>query len=1006
MGKGTLRVQVCPDDGCLFLFIQRSPIQRLLDGPSYLFLTDRLTQKTYSTHGAPFQPVAAGKDILRFRQQPKGAPFLAESTLRFEKEDLRWDVTLHNKSSQGREVWIVFNLPALSRSDRLFLASGSDPYTARTVPREAIYRQGVMLPLATLYRPAKDVGFTAAVPLDLPKPEVRFFSDALHPATSFQVAVTRLWLPPFRAARAAIYLIAHEGDWRPGLGWLVRRYPRYFYPANPATVASEGTYFLGNPQVTEEELRRVKPQGVTWEELHAHFPFYGVYAPDRDTWNLHMDVDTPSLEEWEKAPAFGSLARSKEGVRQAIALHKRLGIQVYIYYQTFEAWTQFARKYFPNDITLDANGRPYPAWYHCHLMNPDPARPWGRYILSQLDGLLRDYPDIDGIFLDRDDYKEFDFAHRDGISAVDNRPVYMLAFAQEKALAEIYKRLHPPGKGIWTNGPTGIEVCKGVDGIMAESGRPWPQRIQYLCPVRPMIILVYDNDLAATEEKLKVSLATGAFPASSPTDPASSDLHDRYMPLFGLLKGRRMVLTAHALALPQGVEGNIFALKDGNLGVTLISPGRTRTAGDPFRYDVPVRVHVPDASRIRACYLLTPEQRGKEKIFFSRKGQDILVSVPRLRSAAMLHLVRGGVHLASMGPIRTVEGQGFSAQWVVDNFTARPVEATLKQQATASTLHLPAFSSQKVSAVWPSGKDFSELRLTVASRETIQIFERVRVPALEVALGGGVSVPKPGDPGYLEVALTNHLNKPVSLALRWETQGVRLLRTPPRQVLLPADTTRLLRVPATVSRPGRGTVRLLASGAGRNLARETGMESYMLLPGAGDLFYDDFRDGQAGRWQIISGQWRRQNGNFRATGASESQMALAGDPSWQDYALQARTKILGSTRPEVTWYKSYVVFRAQDGANFYRFGIHGDSQVADLYKCVGGNWINIANAPFTGERERWYILKVDVRGNHIRCFLNGRLLIDAHDDTFPSGRVGLFVDNFMQTIWSEFLVKR
>jgi hypothetical protein len=40
--------------------------------------------------------------------------------------------------------------------------------------------------------------------------------------------------------------------------------------------------------------------------------------------------------------------------------------------------------------------------------------------------------------------------------------------------------------------------------------------------------------------------------------------------------------------------------------------------------------------------------------------------------------------------------------------------------------------------------------------------------------------------------------------------------------------------------------------------------------------------------------------------------------------------------------------------------------------------------------DTWQELRVDVKGNHIRGFLNGMQVVEANDDTFKSGKIGLW----------------
>jgi len=169
------------------------------------------------------------------------------------------------------------------------------------------------------------------------------------------------------------------------------------------------------------------------------------------------------------------------------------------------------------------------------------------------------------------------------------------------------------------------------------------------------------------------------------------------------------------------------------------------------------------------------------------------------------------------------------------------------------------------------------------------------------------------------------------------------------------------------------------------------------------LFEDDFKTSD--NWEIINGEWEIESGTFKAKG-TPSHFAIAGDEGWANYSVQVTTKILGSTNPKINWLKSYLFFRVQDPQNFYRFGIHGDGNVVDLYKCVDGKWIHLANASFTPKKEKWYTFRVEVAGEKIKGYVDKKLLIDAEDDAFQNGKIGLGVlEDDMQTVYKHVVVK-
>jgi hypothetical protein len=224
---------------------------------------------------------------------------------------------------------------------------------------------------------------------------------------------------------------------------------------------------------------------------------------------------------------------------------------------------------------------------------------------------------------------------------IDNKPVYMLGFAQEKINDSILNKVHKLGKGIWTNGPTSVEVCKGMDGIMSENLTQAPYH-QYLGISRPLILLPYDTTPQQTEEKLKTALWPVIFQALPwyRANPQCADIDTRYQPLFSLYKGKKWVLYPHSLQLPEGIKYNIFQNPDSDYLVALVDPEKYTTKSDPFRYDLWTKVRVPNLQEIKYCYLLSGDYQGinQETVYSKTSQANIEIDVPAQLAASLIQL--------------------------------------------------------------------------------------------------------------------------------------------------------------------------------------------------------------------------------------------------------------------------------------------------------------------------------------------------------------------------------
>src|SRR5207247_11224795 len=83
-------------------------------------------------------------------------------------------------------------------------------------------------------------------------------------------------------------------------------------------------------------------------------------------------------------------------------------------------------------------------------------------------------------------------------------------------------------------------------------------------------------------------------------------------------------------------------------------------------------------------------------------------------------------------------------------------------------------------------------------------------------------------------------------------------------------------------------------------------------------------------------------------------------------------------------------FRVQDKNNYYILRANALENNVNLYKYAGGRRSGIKEASATVAKGTWQELRVEAVGNHLRGFLNGKLAVEATDDSYNSGGVGLW----------------
>src|SRR5713226_588422 len=85
-----------------------------------------------------------------------------------------------------------------------------------------------------------------------------------------------------------------------------------------------------------------------------------------------------------------------------------------------------------------------------------------------------------------------------------------------------------------------------------------------------------------------------------------------------------------------------------------------------------------------------------------------------------------------------------------------------------------------------------------------------------------------------------------------------------------------------------------------------------------------------------------------------------------------------------------LVFRFVDPKSYYIVRANALENNFRLYKMVNGKRIQLADAKGTVTTGQWHTLRAVAKGDRIVCYFDGKALIDAHDKTYATGRIGLW----------------
>ena len=137
---------------------------------------------------------------------------------------------------------------------------------------------------------------------------------------------------------------------------------------------------------------------------------------------------------------------------------------------------------------------------------------------------------------------------------------------------------------------------------------------------------------------------------------------------------------------------------------------------------------------------------------------------------------------------------------------------------------------------------------------------------------------------------------------------------------------------------------------------------------AGKTLYSSDFSTRANGWQVETGDWAATDGSYRQS-AERIGMSYFGDEAWSNYTLTLKArKIRG---PE----GFLIAFGHRSGERlWWNIGGWGNHEHAiELNQNPVG-----PRVPGSIETGRWYEIRVEIRANELRCFLDGKLI---HDQT-------------------------
>src|SRR5882724_8221548 len=85
-----------------------------------------------------------------------------------------------------------------------------------------------------------------------------------------------------------------------------------------------------------------------------------------------------------------------------------------------------------------------------------------------------------------------------------------------------------------------------------------------------------------------------------------------------------------------------------------------------------------------------------------------------------------------------------------------------------------------------------------------------------------------------------------------------------------------------------------------------------------------------------------------------------------------------------------LVFRFRDPQSYYIVRANALENNFRLYRMVKGKRLQFAGTNVKVSSGQWHTVRVVAKGDRITCWFDGKQLIDAHDKTYTTGKIGLW----------------
>jgi hypothetical protein len=143
---------------------------------------------------------------------------------------------------------------------------------------------------------------------------------------------------------------------------------------------------------------------------------------------------------------------------------------------------------------------------------------------------------------------------------------------------------------------------------------------------------------------------------------------------------------------------------------------------------------------------------------------------------------------------------------------------------------------------------------------------------------------------------------------------------------------------------------------------------------------------EVGEWKVAPSDKGKAIAQSAKNPNAVFNITLISDTNAKDVDLTVRMKAIAGETDQ----GGGLVWRAKDAKNYYLARYNPLEDNYRFYKVVGGKRTLLQNADIP-HSPGWHTLRVEMDGDHVECYYDGKKYLDAKDSTFTeAGKIGLW----------------